>query len=78
LNLSREFVVLIGISFFIGSGITVFYIHGWMSQFTYHTSISIWVFLVTLVASMGICLLTVSWQAIRAALANPVKSLRSE
>jgi putative ABC transport system permease protein len=78
LNLSQEFVWLIGISFVIGSGLTVFYIHNWMSQFTYRTSISLWVFLITLVASMAICLLTVSWQAIRAALANPVKSLRSE
>jgi len=78
LNLSQEFVILVGISFVVGSAATLFLINGWMSQFTYHTSISLWVFVVTLLLSLVICLLTVSWQAIKAALSNPVHSLRSE
>ncbi|BAU54494.1 ABC transporter permease [Mucilaginibacter gotjawali] len=77
-NLSREFVWLIGVSFAIGSVLTMFYIHHWMTQFTYHTTISLWVFVVTLILSLTICLITVSWQALKAALSNPVTSLRSE
>jgi len=77
-NLSSEFVVLIGISFVLGSALTLWYISNWMGQFIYHTSLSVWVFGITLVLSLVICLLTVSWQAIKAAWANPVTSLRSE
>ena len=77
-NLSSEFVVLIGISFVLGSGLTLWYISNWMGQFAYHTDISVWVFGLTLALSLIICLLTVSWQAIKAAWANPVTSLRSE
>jgi putative ABC transport system permease protein len=78
LNLSQEFVGLVIVSFFIGSALSWFFIHQWMGKFTYHTGLSLWVFLVTMVLSLTICLVTVSWQAINAALTNPVKSLRSE
>jgi ABC-type antimicrobial peptide transport system permease subunit len=77
-NLSQEFVRLVIISFIIGSAISWYYIHQWLYKYTYHTSISIWVFLITMLLSLTICLLTVSWQAIKAAITNPVKSLRSE
>lgn len=77
-NLSQEFVRLVIISFIIGSAISWYYIHQWLYKYTYHTSISIWVFLITMFLSLTICLLTVSWQAIKAAITNPVKSLRSE
>lgn len=77
-NLSQEFVRLVIISFIIGSAISWYYIHQWLYKYTYHTSISVWVFLITMFLSLTICLLTVSWQAIKAAITNPVKSLRSE
>jgi putative ABC transport system permease protein len=77
-NLSREFVWLVLISFAVGAAISLYYIHQWLSKFTYRTDISIWVFLATMALSLIICLLTVSWQAIKAALSNPVNSLRSE
>jgi len=77
-NLSQEFVRLVIISFLIGSVISLYYIHQWLAKFTYHTSVSLWVFLATLIISLTICLLTVSWQAIKAALSNPVNSLKSE
>jgi putative ABC transport system permease protein len=77
-NLSSEFVILIGISFVLGSALTLWYISNWMGQFAYHTSLSVWVFGLTLVLSLVICLLTVSWQAIKVAWSNPVNSLRSE
>ncbi|MEO7214285.1 ABC transporter permease [Mucilaginibacter sp.] len=78
LKLSQEFVVLVGLSFVIGSLISWYNISRWLSQYTYHTTISIWVFVATLVLSMVICLAAVSWQAVKAALVNPVKNLRSE
>jgi len=77
-NLSQEFVWLVSISFIIGSAISWYYIHQWLYKYTYHTSLSLWVFAITMFLSLTICLLTVSWQAVKAALTNPVKSLRSE
>jgi ABC-type antimicrobial peptide transport system permease subunit len=77
-NLSQEFVWLVLISFCIGAAISLYYMHNWLGQFTYHTSLSLWVFLVTMALSLTICLVTVSWQAVKAALSNPVNSLRSE
>jgi ABC-type antimicrobial peptide transport system permease subunit len=77
-NLSQEFVRLVIISFIAGSAISWYYIHQWLSKYTYHTTLSIWVFIATMLISLTICLLTVSWQAIKAALTNPVNNLRSE
>jgi ABC-type antimicrobial peptide transport system permease subunit len=76
--LSQEFVRLIIISFVLGSAISWYIVHQHFAKYTYHTSISIWVFLLTMLISLTICLLTVSWQAIKAAVMNPVNSLRSE
>ncbi|MFB9844321.1 ABC transporter permease [Mucilaginibacter ginsenosidivorans] len=77
-SLSREFVVLVLIAFPIGAVFSWYMVDKWMSDFTYHTSLSWWVFVATIIASLVICVATVSWQAIKAALTNPVKSLRSE
>lgn len=77
-RLSQEFIKLVLISFAIGAAISWYNVDKWLSKYTYHTSVSIWVFVVTMVVSVALCLFTVSWQAIRAAWANPVKSLRSE
>jgi putative ABC transport system permease protein len=78
LNLSQEFVWLVLISFPIGAALSWWYVHNWMSKYTYRTELSLWVFVATLVTSIALCLATVSWQAIKAAWANPVRSLRSE
>lgn len=78
LNLSQEFLWLVAISFVIGSTISWYYMGQWLAKYTFHTSLSIWVFAITMLLSLLICLITVSWQAMRAALTNPVKSLRSE
>lgn len=77
-NLSQEFVRLVIISFITGSAISWYYIHQWLGKYTYHTTLGIWVFIITMLISLTICLLTVSWQAMKAALTNPVKNLRSE
>jgi putative ABC transport system permease protein len=77
-KLSQEFLKLVFISFIIGSGISWYYLQSWLQKYTYHTDISPWVFIVTMLLSIAICLLTVSWQAVKAAITNPVKNLRSE
>jgi putative ABC transport system permease protein len=78
LNLSMEFVVLVLISFVLGAMASGYTAHSHFTKFTYHTPLSAWVFILTLFLSLAICLLTVSWQAIKAAWTNPVHSLRSE
>jgi hypothetical protein len=76
--LSRDFVGLVGISFLIAFPIAYRVMSGWLLHYPYRVGISVWVFVVTMGAATGITLLTVSWQAVRAARTNPVKSLRTE
>ena len=76
--LSKEFVVLVTISLLIATPIAWYCMHNWLQNYQYRTAIVWWIFVVTGMGAVVITLLTVSYQAIRAALANPVKSLRSE
>jgi putative ABC transport system permease protein len=76
--LSREFVVLVLISLFIAIPVSWYYLHGWLQHYTYRTEMSWWVFISAGLGAMAITLITVSFQAIKAALTNPVTSLRSE
>ena len=76
--MSKEFVALVLISCALAIPLSWYYLHGWLQQFEYRTSISWWIFVAAVLGALLITLLTVSYQAIRAALANPVKSLRSE
>jgi len=76
--LSKDFVVLVTISCLIATPVSWFFLAGWLKNYKYHTDISLWIFLVACAGAMAITLLTVSAQAIKAAVANPVKSLRSE
>jgi putative ABC transport system permease protein len=76
--LSREFVGLVGLSLLIGGPIAFWVMHGWLQNYQYHTALSWWIFAATAVGAIGLTLLTVSYQAIKAAMANPVNSLRSE
>ncbi|MCQ6956877.1 ABC transporter permease [Mucilaginibacter aquariorum] len=77
-NLSKEFIQLVLIAFFIGAALSWYFMSEWLKNYTYHTDISVWVFAATIFISLLVTLSTVSWQAIKAALANPVKSLKSE
>ncbi len=76
--LSKDFVVLVVISLVFATPIAWYFMHNWLQGYDYRSSIAWWIFLVTGVGAMTITLLTVSYQSIKAALANPVKSLRSE
>lgn len=76
--LSKEFTWLVLISCFIAIPVAWYYADTWLKQYNYRTSVSFWVFLASGTGALMITLLTVSFQAIKAALANPVKSLRTE
>ena len=76
--LSKDFAMLVIISIIIASPLAYFLMHKWLQNYEYHTGVAWWIFAVTAIGAMLITLLTVSYQSIKAALANPVKSLRSE
>ncbi|MEP7257049.1 MAG: ABC transporter permease [Flavitalea sp.] len=76
--LSKDFVKLVIISFVIAAPISYWAMNSWLQDYEYRVGIQWWVFAVACFLSVAIALLTVSYQAIKAALANPVKSLRTE
>ncbi len=76
--LSKDFVLLVVIALVIASPIAWYFMDQWLADFAYHIDISWWVFALAGLAAMVIALLTVGYQAVKAALMNPVKSLRSE
>ncbi|NCI50938.1 FtsX-like permease family protein [Sediminibacterium roseum] len=76
--LSTDFVLLIVISCCIASPIAYYYLDQWLEKYSYRIHISGWVFVCAAAGSILLTLLTISWQAIKAAMMNPVKSLRSE
>lgn len=76
--LSGDFVVLVLASCFLAVPLAYFYLKHWLLAYAYHTEISWWIFAAAGAGALMITLLTVSFQAIKAALANPVKSLRTE
>jgi ABC-type antimicrobial peptide transport system permease subunit len=76
--LSRDFVYLVGLACLIALPLSYYGLSRWLAQYTYRTTLAWWIFAGAGGAALLITLLTVSYQAIKAALANPVKSLRSE
>jgi putative ABC transport system permease protein len=76
--LSRDFLELVGIALVIASPVAWLLMNNWLREYAYRTNIAWWIFAVAGAGAIGIALLTISFQAIRAALANPVTSLRSE
>lgn len=76
--LSANFIRLVVLSQLIASPIAYYFMHQWLQHYQFRTEVSWWIFAVTWAGAIGITLLTVSFQSVRAALANPVKSLRSE
>jgi ABC-type antimicrobial peptide transport system permease subunit len=78
LLLSKDFIALVLISCLIASPIALYYLQGWLQQYDYRINISPWIFVLAAIAAIVITLVTISFHAIKAALANPVKSLRTE
>ena len=76
--LSKDFVVLVFISLLIAIPVAYYFMHNWLQNYQYRTNLSWWIFAAAGISVLLITLLTVSFQSIKAAIANPVKSLRTE
>jgi hypothetical protein len=75
---AREFIFLIALAFLVAVPVAYYFMHSWLENFAYHIGIGKGIFLIAIGISFAIALITISYQAIKAALANPVTSLRSE
>lgn len=75
---SREFIILIIVAFAIATPVAWYYMNQWLQDYAYRINISWWLFAAGGLAAIIIALATISFQAIKAAMANPVKSLRTE
>jgi putative ABC transport system permease protein len=78
--LSKDFLWLVGIAFLVATPVSFLLMKGWLDSFYYRVNIysAWWVFLLAGLGALAIALFTISFQAIKAATTNPVKSLRSE
>lgn len=76
--LSKDFIVLVIVSLFIAMPAAYYFMNGWLQKYDYRTGLAWWIFVASGAGALLITLCTVSYQSIKAALANPVNSLRSE
>jgi putative ABC transport system permease protein len=76
--MSASFIYLVLLSFAIATPLAFMFLESWLEKYSYRTSLSWWVFGVAGIGALLVTLITVSFQAIKAAMANPVRSLRSE
>lgn len=76
--LSKEFLMLILVSFCLAAPISYYVLSDWLKNYQYRTELSWWIFVLAGLGALSVTLLTVSYQSIKAGLVNPVKSLRSE
>lgn len=76
--LSKDFLKLVTIAFLIACPVAWFFMHRWLENYTYRANLSWWMFVLAGLLALFIALVTLSFQSIRAAIANPVKSLRTE
>jgi putative ABC transport system permease protein len=76
--LSKDFLLLVGVAIIIATPIAWYIMNNWLQDFAYRIHINWWMFFIAGIIAISIALITVSVQAIKAAIANPVKSLRSE
>jgi putative ABC transport system permease protein len=76
--LSKEFLQLVLIAFVIATPVTWYFMERWLKDFHYRISVPWWMFAVAGVMAFSIALLTISFQAVKAAVTTPVKSLRTE
>ena len=78
LLLSKDFAKLVGISFLIATPVSWFLMKGWLSNFAFRTELSVFTFLIAGLLAFSVAIFTISYQAISAAVIDPVKSLKSE
>ncbi len=76
--LSKDFIGLVMVSLTLAMPVAYYFMHNWLQGYNYHTGIPWWIFALTAFCALLITVMTVSYQCIKAALTNPVKSLRSE
>jgi ABC-type antimicrobial peptide transport system permease subunit len=76
--LSKDFIKLVLISILIASPVAWYAMKNWLQNYNYRIQVNAWIFLEAGLLALLIAFLTVSYQAIKAAVANPVKSLRTE
>jgi putative ABC transport system permease protein len=76
--LSKDFLALVAIALIISVPLSFYFMGNWLSGYSYRSELSWWIFAIAGTGALTITVLTVSYQAIRAALSNPVKSLKSE
>jgi putative ABC transport system permease protein len=76
--LSKEFIYLVLIAFLIATPIAYYFLQDWLTHYEFRTELSWWIFALAGLGALALTLLTVSYQSIKAALVNPVKSLRTE
>ncbi|SEW37045.1 ABC transporter permease [Chitinophaga arvensicola] len=76
--MTKDFMLLVLIALLIAVPVAYYFMSNWLAHYEYRTEISWWIIAVTCIGAMGIALVTVSYQSIKAALMNPVKSLKSE
>ncbi|MDB5089560.1 MAG: transporter permease [Mucilaginibacter sp.] len=76
--LSKDFVSLVVISLLIATPVSYYFMHNWLQNYQYRSDISWWIFVVTGLGAIMLTLITISYQSIKTALANPVKSLKTE
>jgi putative ABC transport system permease protein len=70
--LSKDFLILVGLAFVIAAPVAWFFCHGWLQGFAYRIDIYWWIFFTAGMLAALIALITISFQAIKAALANPI------
>lgn len=76
--LSKELILLIVVSFAIASPVVYYIVDSWLQRYTYHITLSPWMFVIVGVGVLIVALMAVSYQSMKTVLANPVKSLRTE
>ena len=76
--ISKDFLKLVALAVLVASPVAYYLMQNWLADFTYRIEISGWIFVFSGILTIGIALITISFQAIRAAVVNPVKSLRTE
>ncbi|MBN8855801.1 MAG: ABC transporter permease [Sphingobacteriales bacterium 50-39] len=76
--LSADFILLVVLSILIAGPVAWYCMHNWLQRYAYHADISWWIFVAAAMGALLITLMTVSYQTLRAALANPVENLRTD